>query len=281
MLDGIDIRRLFSRRRILKGVHLMSTVWLIVCVGYIIVLTLRQAGLDWWVIFSLSGHSVIVMFLLLSMYLFALFRGVDKNQKIEIEHPLTSTDYYIVFYVITPLLGGLAGFFGMMGEDVTSQFALGIALGALGATFLVWVIVDPVTGLLETLLPASRKHRNQRITQARALRRQMQEDRERLLKEVLARERSTRLYWQNELRPYAERLAEILVKADRAGFRSAEQQAVEIGVDAWQKGGLSCMQELRVMTMELCKGGDKDSKVVDYIPVWWDGIGNWRSPSLG
>jgi len=281
MFQNKNIRALLNRRRMLKFIHLVSTGWLVLCVGYVMVLALRQAGFRWWVIFSLSGHSALVIFLLVSLYLFAIFRGVGKNQKIELEHPLTSTNYYTVFYIIAPFLGGLTGLVGMTGENRTSQFLLGTALGTLGATFLVWVIVDPVTGLLETLLPASRKHRAERIAQAKVRRQEEQENRERLLKEVLAREKLTQRYWQKELKPQAERLAEILTTADGIDFRKAEQQAVEIGVKAWQKGGLSCMQELRGMTMELCKSGHKDSTVVDYIPVWWDGIGNWRSPSLG
>ncbi len=282
MLQNQNVRTLFSRGRVVKCIHFASTAWLVLCVGYIMVLALRQAGFDWWVIFSLSGHSVLVIFLLVSLYLFAIFRGVGKNQKIEVEHLLTSTDYYTVFYIIAPFLGGLTGLVGMAGEHRASQFLLGVALGTLGATFLAWVIVDPVAGLLETLLaPASRKHRAERIAQAKAQRREEQENRERLLKEVLVREELTQRHWQRELRPQAERLAEILARANEADFRRAEQQAVEIGVNAWQQGGLSCMQELRGMTLELCESGHKDSTVVDYIPVWWDGIGNWRSPSLG
>ncbi|MFB0524123.1 MAG: hypothetical protein ACETVZ_01195 [Phycisphaerae bacterium] len=111
-----------------------------------------------------------VIFLLTSLYLFAIFRGVSKAQTIEAEHPLTSTNYDRVFYVTTPFLGGLADCVGMIGEDRVSQFVAGITLGTFGATFLVWVIVDPVTGLLEMLLlPSSRRHRLRRLAQARAL----------------------------------------------------------------------------------------------------------------
>jgi hypothetical protein len=270
-----------SRKRISKLLHLASTAWLVLCVGYILVLALRQAGFQWWVIFSLSGHSVLLIFLLISLYLFAIFRGTGKSQKIEIEHLLTSTEYYIVFYIIAPFLGGLTGIVGMIGENRISHFLLGIALGTLGATFLVWVIVDPVTGLLETLLvPASRKHRTERMVQIKVRRQNEQKDRERLLAEVLAKEELIQRYWQEELRPHAEKLAELLAAADEINFRKAERQAVNIGVDAWQKGGLRCMQELRDMTMELCERNHKDMKFVDYVSGWWDGIGSWRNPSI-
>ena len=270
-----------SRRRILKLIHLAGTAWFILCVGYILVFTLRQAGVNWWVIFSLSGYSVLIVFLLISLYLFAMFRGVTQSQKIEVEHPLTSTNYYTVFYITTPFLGGLAGCLGMIGVSAIKQFLLGVALGTLGATFLAWVIVDPVTGLLEMLLPAaSRKHRAERLAEIRAEREKRQKDRERLLAEVLAKEESERRGWQEVLKPQAEKLAGLLT-TNRANFRQAEREAADIGVKAWQIGGLNCMRQLRDMAMDLCKKKYQDSLIIDYVSSWWDGIGSWRNPSLG
>jgi hypothetical protein len=254
--------------------------WFILCIGYILVLTLRQAGVHWWVIFSLSGHSALLIFLMVSLYSFALFRGAGKNQQIEAEHPLTSTNYYMSFYVVTPLLGGLAGCFGMIGVSAIKQFLLGVTLGTLGTTFLVWVIVDPVTGLLEMLLPsASRKHRAERLAQAKAEREKKQKDHERLIAEILANEETDRRRWQEALKPQAERLAGLLT-TNKIDFGQAELEAVDIGVKAWQIGGLGCMRQLRDMTINLCRHKNQNKAIVDYISSWWDGIGNWRTPSL-
>lgn len=270
-----------SRRNTMKVVHFASTAWFMLCVGYILVLALRQAGVRWWVIFSLSGHSVLIVFLLISLYLFAIFRGVGKTQKTEVEHPLTGTSYYMVFYIVAPFLGGLGGCLGMVGENRISQFLLGIALGTLGTTFLVWVIVDPLAGLLEMLLPpASRKHRVERLAQAKAQRAKRRKDRERLLAEVLAKEEWSRCRLEEVLKPQAERLAGLLA-TERIDFKQAEREAVDIGVHAWQIGGLSCMRQLRDMAMDLCKKKYKDLMIVDYVSSWWDGIGSWRNPSLG
>lgn len=270
-----------SRRRILKLIHLAGTVWFILCVGYILIFALRQAGFQWWVIFSLSGYSVLIVFLLISLYLFAIFRGAARSQKIEVEHPLTSTDYYTVFYITTPFLGGLAGCLGMMGVSIIKQFLLGVALGTLGTTFLVWVVVDPVTALLEMLLPpASRKHRAERLAKIRAEREKRQKDSERLLAEALAKEESDRRRWQEALKPQAEKLAELLTTSG-ANFRQAERKAVDIGVNAWQAGGLGCMRQLRDMAMDLCKKKYQDSMIVDYVSIWWDGIGSWRNQPIG
>jgi hypothetical protein len=270
-----------AKHRSLKLVHITSTAWFIVCMGYIFVLALRQAGVNWWIVLSLSGHGTLIALILISLYLFAIFRGISSSQKVHLEHPLTSTGYYQVFYVITPLLGGLAGCLGMIGVRTITQFTMGIALGTLGMTFLVWVIVDPLVGLLEMLLPAaSRRHRAERLAESKAERERRQKKRERLLKEVLAKAESQRLHWQKLLKPQAEELATLLT-ANTVDFKQLECEAVSIGVKAWQIGGLSCMRELRDMAVAIAKEKSrKDSSVVDYIGVWWDGIGKWRKPSL-
>ena len=56
-----------TRHRTLKSIHLANTAWFILCVGYILVFALRQAGVHWWIIFSVSGHSVLTVFLLISL----------------------------------------------------------------------------------------------------------------------------------------------------------------------------------------------------------------------
>ncbi|MCJ7778158.1 MAG: hypothetical protein MUP16_07590 [Sedimentisphaerales bacterium] len=263
-----------------KSIHLISTAWFVLCIGYILVLALWQAGVRWWVIFSLSGYSILVILLLLSLYLFAIFRGISKAQTIEIEHPLTSADYYRFFYTTAPFLGGLAGCIGMIGEDKAAQFIAGVALGTFGATFLVWVIVDPITGLSETLLlPASRRHRLRRLAQARAERKRKQLESERLLADILLKEEFELNLWQQELKPQAEKLAGLLT-GNEADFKQAELEAVDIGLGAWRLGGLSCMKLLRDMAIDISKQRNRNKVFIDYISAWWDGIGTWRDVSF-
>jgi len=268
-----------SRHRTFRSIHIASTIWFVLCVGYILVLALLQAGIKWWVVFSLTGHGALIVLVLVSLYLFAIFRGISSSQKVQVEHPLTSTTYYAVFYVVTPFLGGLAGCLGMIGVNTISQFLLGIGLGTLWTTFFVWVIVDPLIGLLEMLVPASRKHRARRLAQAKAEREKKQKDSEHLLAQVLAKEEMDRSCWQEVLKPQAEKLAGLLA-TDRTDFKHAEREAVGIGVSAWQIGGLSCMRELRKMAIAICKQKNRNRAVVDYISFWWDGIGSWRAPSI-
>ena len=263
----------------MRIVHMASTVWFVLSVGYMLVSALRQAGIHWWVVFSLSGHGALIIFVLVSLYLLAIFRGISSSQKLQLEHPLTSTIYYAVFYVSAPFLGSLAGLLGMIGTHSISQFLLGIAMGTLGTTFLVWVIIDPVIGMLEMLLPASRKHRSQRLVQAKADKEKRQKDRLNLLEEVIAKEDTDKLHWQQVLRPQAEKLAGLLT-SDGKDPKLLEQEAVGIGVKAWQTGGLSCMRELREMAISLSKQKHQDKDIIDYISFWWDGIGNWRTAPI-
>ncbi|MEJ2703704.1 MAG: hypothetical protein P8Z79_14805 [Sedimentisphaerales bacterium] len=269
------------RRDELRKAHIASTIWFVLAVAYIFVLALRQAGVRWWVVFSLSGHGVLIVSVLVSLYLFAIFRGISSSQTVEHEHPLTSTTYYAAFYILTPFLGGLAGCLGgTIGTYSISQFLLGIALGTLGVTFLVWVILDPLIGLLELLLPQSRKHRAARLAQLRAERERKQRDRELLLKQVLEREEMDRRHWRELLEPEAQRLARLLAN-DGADLQQAEREAVGIGVRAWQTGGLTCMKELRDTAISLVRQNISEQAVVDYVSFWWDGIGNWRAKPLG
>jgi hypothetical protein len=269
-----------TQRRALRRIHLLSTVWFIACIGYILVQVLRQVGVRWWLIFSLSGPSALVVFLLVSLYLFALYRGIGEAQKIEVEHPLTTTGYYMALYVAAPLLGGLAGILGMVGVTEPIRFLLGVALGTLGTTFVVWVGIDPVVGMLEMLLPASRKHRAERLAQAEAQRRARQEKRDHLLAEAIAREERDRQLWQQKLQLQAQRLA-VLLTCNADDFARAEREAVDIGAEAWRLGGLSCMRHLRTMAIQVHKKRGSSGTPADYLSYWWDGIGDWRRPSWG
>jgi hypothetical protein len=268
-----------SVRPTLKMVHLAGTIWFVVCLGYISVLIMRQAGFNWWLIFSLSGQSASLIFLLISLYLFAIFGATATGQKTTVEHPLTSSGPYLTFYVSVPLLGVLAGAVAMAGETRITQFLSGIALGTLAVTFLTWVIIDPLTSMLETLAPTSREHRLQRLAEGKRQREERQRNREELLSRLFAQQEQDRRHWQVLLTPDAEKLTALLT-ANRANFVQAERQAVGIGVRAWQIGGLDCMRRLHGMALELYKEKYQNMTITDHISNWWDGIGNWRNTTV-
>ena len=265
-----------NRIKAFRVIHFAGTLWFMLCVGGILAVALRRAGISWWLIFSLSGHSALLVLLLVSLYLFAIFRGVAKSQDIEVEHPLTSTVYYRIFYITTPFLGGFAGFLSTAGAESGSEYLTGIAMGTFGMTFLVWVVVDPVASLLEMLVPLSRRHYIMRTIRVKIRKERQQKKRRLLLESLMLRGAENRRHWREELEPNAEKLAS-LVAAKSTDQSLNCQQAIDIGVSAWQLGGLNCMRELHDMAMSRCKELTSEASQVDYISFWWDGIGTWRS----
>ena len=265
-----------SSWRTSKSLHVAGTIWLGLAVVCLLVFGLRQAGLHWWLIFSLSGHSVVMALLFFNVYLFAIYRSAVRNQKTDLEHPLTSTPYYMCFYGLSPFLGGLAGLVGMLGVPRLSHYLIGTALATLGGTFLVWIIVDPLIGLVEMLSPASRRHRTERLAHARAMRQKQQQDRDRLFAEIDAQDKSRKEHWRQLLTPPARRLAHLLGDPQTDPART-ENEAVDIGLDAWRTGGLSCMQLLHNMVMADCPATRSRADFIDYVSLWWDGIGTWHN----
>ncbi len=168
---------------------------------------------------------------------------------------------------------------GMIEADTANQYLSGITLGTLITTFVVWVIIDPVLGLLEMLLPESHKCYIQRQKQAKIIKEKQQNEHKRLLAEISVNENSTYQHWHKMLKPQAEKLASLLMD-DIADQEEAGREAAGIGVNAWQIGGLNCMRELRNMALDLCRKKNKNEEVVDYITFWWDGIGGWRNTSF-
>jgi hypothetical protein len=264
----------------LRSLHLVSTVWFMLCTGYVFILAMRQTGFNWLLIFSLSGHLTLLVILLVCVYMFAIFRGVDTVPDMQKEHPLTSTPYYMTFYVSMPLLGAIAGLLGIIGEAPLSSFVLAAALGTIGATFLTWGAIDGIAGSVEILLPQPRNYRSQRIADTRQRKQQEQAQRDKLLADILEQEYKNKLFWEREFAPKAERLAELLA-GDCNNWMSSQQQAVDIGVDAWRTGGLICMKQLRNMAEDTFRQRYTGRQFTDYISAWWDGIGNWRIPAAG
>lgn len=266
-------------RKTISIIHMASTVWFILCTSYVFILALWQAGFNWLVIFSLSGYWVLIIVLLISLYLFAIFRGASPRPSMEKEHPLTSTAYYITFYVSTPFLGAIAGLLSLVGDVEIGSPLSRITLGTIIATFLTWIAVDPITGLLELLAPGPKRHRVERLARAQIQKQLEQENRHKMLDRLFEQERENERLWKEAFAPQAERLARLLA-SDGYNFSKAEQEAINIGVEAWTKGGLMCMRYLRNMATEIFKQQYGERQFVDYISAWWDGIGRWRNLSL-
>ena len=267
------------RKRILKLLHLLSTGLFISGAGYITVLALLQAGRGWWFIVSLSGYSLPLIFFLTSLYLFALYHTFTKSQENSVEHPLTSSYYYLVFYDLVPFLGAIGGLIGALDSGVLSQHLMIISMGAFWSTFAVWVIADPVVGCAEMLLPASRKHREERLAQARQAREARELERQELFEEIQKSQTGNYAVWSGIFKEDIDRLCAIM-----AGFQGSgdvdDKQTAAIGLKAWRTGGIDCMKWMHDKAIEKYKQKYEGSYCEDYISFWWDGIGGWKSQWL-
>jgi len=259
--------------------HFAGTLWFVLCVGFILVVGLIEAGFNWWMIFSLSAHSVVVLFMLISLYLFALFRGGKPLQGHTLEHPLTSSDYYMVLYIGAPLLGAFAGFLhAVLYKQATPEFLLSIALATFGVTFSSWVILDPILASLETFTPQGQAHRLKRLEKQKAERQERTRNRNALLEVLIEKEKENEALWSKRLTPYIPELCDLL-NIGPSEYRHAEQRAAEIAIEAWRLGGLACMQFLHQRTLAAYQKRHPNRPLADYIINWWDGIGAWRNPS--
>jgi hypothetical protein len=148
-----------TTRQIVKRIHLVATIWFIGCVGYLFVASLRQLGFHWWLASSLSEHFAFTILLVVGLCLFAFLQSIARTRHAQKEHPLTNSSYYLGFYVSAPLLGGLAAVLAASGVPERDKFLSCVALGTLGTTFLVWVVVDPLVGGTEMLVSTARRRR--------------------------------------------------------------------------------------------------------------------------
>lgn len=267
-----------SSRKLLKFVHLCGTAWFVMAAVFVILIALRQAGVNWWVIFSFSGQGAALLFVLISAYLYVLVGNKNKDPQSAREHPLTNTRQYGVLYSLAPFLGTFAGLLCTANTDTYRQIPLAAALSTFWATFLFWIIVDPLIGSAEMLLPASRKIRSERNAHAKFVREQRRLENERLLANIENEDNIRNQQWHQVLGTEAKKLAELTVDA-ATDWSKAESQAIAIGLQAWRYGGLECMQKLCQMASDIgLKRGIIHNN--EYISIWWDGIGLWRHKLL-
>lgn len=261
--------------QLFKRIHVLGTGWFVLCALYLLIVALHQAGLKWWVVFSFSGYMLITFLFLLNVYLFAIFRGVSRTQN-ALEHPLTTSIYYVGFYDLCPFLGSLAGAFCYLtpGMDLNLQATIPLMCeGTLSFTFLVWILLDPVLGVAELMLPECAHYRRIRIQFAAEEKRQKQIENQALLKKLEKQEAENLRIWNQELESLANQAALILNQSARK--ENARVIIIEAGAKAWRLGGLVCMryfhQLVRQKTHLSCP---------DFVSIWWDGIGNWRTPPI-
>ena len=100
-----------------------------------------------------------MLLLLVCLYLFAFVHGIRGMGRTRAEHPVTGAGYYMFLYVSTPLLAGLCAATEVDTASGTNGHLIHIATVTLKATFLAWIVIDPLVGFIEIHLSASRSHR--------------------------------------------------------------------------------------------------------------------------
>jgi hypothetical protein len=175
----------------------------------------------------------------------------------------------------------MSSFYGVLGVCLTifnnaaAEYLLKLSVGSVASTFLMWIIIDPIVGLLEMLLPSSRKERRIRIRNTQELRKKQYEKRQNILQEINRNSQYDRLRWQQILESDANELAR-LISNSRVNDKKTETKVIELGVKAFRIGGIECMRHLYLMTRQICERRMQIVPNLDYISIWWDGIGSWR-----
>ena len=277
-IKSTDPQALLSKQGI-KNLHLAGTVWFVLSVGFILAKGLRKAGYDWLVIFSLTGPMAVTLFVLVSLYLFALYRGGKPAQGQTEEHPLTTSEYYLVLYISAPLMGAIAGVLhATLYPQSLVDSVLSITLATFYVTFVSWVILDPILASLETFTPQGRIHRIKRLEKQRAERLERQANRDALLELLIQKEKENEALWIQTLIQYVPELCDLL-NTSQSEYKNAERRAAEIAIEAWRLGGLACMQFLHSRTLAVYQERYPARLSADYIINWWDGIGAWQNPN--
>ena len=259
-----------------KRIHLCGVVWFLICVIFTIVIAIYQMGFHWWVVFSVSGYSTVVVLFLITVYLFAIFKGVVRNSN-SIEHPLTTLPYYILLYDAAPFLGALVGFYVASFNQPILSLLIVATQGTLIMTFVMWVITDSLVGIIEVSFPQSIAHRKRRLSENHEKRRAEMLKRQLLLEQVSLQEKQIRSQWECFFRPYVFEIVDLLCNSS-VSIETVQRRIAELGALAWQKGDILSMKFFHKIILDKLKHC-VNCPSIDFVALYWDGIGTWRKPS--
>lgn len=268
-----------NRRKAQRFVHTTRMAGFVASVACMAVLSIVQADKSRWFTISLLSYFGWLLVATACSCSFSIFRGLSKNQRIKEEHRITTSVTYFLLYNLSPLLGALTGSLAAIGISRVTYYLFMVTAGSWCMTFMVWTIIDPILALMEMALPSSRQHRRERLLKSKNDEKNKRLAQKNLLAQINAEQQLQENLWNRVMQPYAEKLAELVVSNSFADEDAeAEAQIVDIGVIAWQMGGLNCMLQLHSMALNICKSKDRNWTNIDYVSIWWDGIGDWRSP---
>lgn len=260
---------------VFKRLHILGIVWFLLCIAFLFVFSLYQMGYHWWATFSISTYSAVIVLFLMTVYLFAIYKGVVRNSN-SIEHPLTTSPYYVLLYDLTPFLGSIVGLYvASPGQSALLLFST-VAQGTLFMTFMMWILVDSIADLLESSCPQSVKHRKNRLAVMQEQKRLQALEREKTLERIDLHEKQSHLEWTLLFKPYTIEIAGLLC-GSLGNAQAVQRRIVELGALAWRQGGLLAMQFFYAAILQEVREHMTGSSV-DFVALHWDGIGNWRKP---
>jgi len=261
-------------QRRLRTLHVIVTAQFFFAAAVIIAYFFLESDSPGWAAFSLSAQTLVLLVLAVLAYAFAVARGVvgERNRD---EHPFTAYYPYRLFYLVVPILSGIAGALFYLFTEGTREILRGAALGTVLPACVIWLFIDPLIGLVESLLPGARRLRRLRLQKKRARQQERARRKEILLRNI----RDERLARLEQLRPFirdrAERLAALLLETG-GDLHSRADAAALIGLEVWQAGGLPLMKELAADTL-LRLPEPRHQALARLLDDWWDTVGDWRA----
>ena len=276
MKTGLRIRGGSNPGYDFKRLHFCGVMWFLLCVIFLVVIATERMGFHWWIVFSVSGYSTVVALFLIAIYLFSIYKGVVRNLN-SIEHPLTTSWYYILLYESAPFLGVLAGLSALSYRQPVLSWFIVVAQGTLIMTVVLWIMVDPLVGLIEAALPLSAAHRKRRLTKNHKKKRAQRHARQKLLDEIIQQQTQTESRWSGLFRPYAMEVADLLCSSS-VGMDTIQRRVVELGALAWKEGEILSMELFHQIILDELKRRT-NHPAIDFVTLYWDGIGTWRKPS--
>jgi hypothetical protein len=253
--------------------HMLATVQYFFSAAVVILWILLQTGLHWSIVFSLSTQGFAVVALAAMIYGFATYRGAVGDRR-SAEHPFTSSLSYRFLYLLVPVLSGLVGAVDFWLVVGAWYGVLGLSVGTVLAATVMWLLVDPIAGLIESAFPQSRLLRAQRLAREQERRERRRREKQLILEKILAARKAALEQMRPAIEEHARRLRELLLESAEDPWQGSEEGA-RIGLATWQLGGAPVMKQLYATTARLCSDSAQ-ADLVSYLDYWWDGVGEWR-----
>jgi len=257
--------------------HVISTAQFTIAAGLVTVLGLRQIGLNVWAVLALSTPVFALVVLGVLLYGFEVSRGAIGGRD-EAEYPLTGSICYRVFYVVTPVVGGVVGALDYGLAQGWRGAIEGWTLGTVIPACIVWLFLDLLIAAIEMALPESRRLRALRVARDRERKEELDHQKRQKVEELRTERRAVLARLAPMMDERTRRLRELLLLSVDDP-RLGREEAALIGLEVWQAGGMAVMKEVFTGTVRQCAERGR-SDLATHLDYWWDGVGEWRQGEM-